>query len=67
MGVAKGTKLPSVGVTIRKKYGEDYYQRIGRMGGKVSTTGGFYADRKLASEAGKKGGAISRLPKKETT
>ena len=33
------------------------------MGGKKGTTGGFYANRKLASEAGRKGGKKSRRTK----
>lgn len=28
--------------TNRKKYGRDFYQRIGAEGGKVSSTGGFH-------------------------
>ena len=35
----------------------------GRMGGKVGTTGGFYANRELASIAGAEGGRISRRKK----
>ena len=51
--------------TMEKKYGEiggihGFMQNIGSKGGKVSSTGGFYADQKLASRAGAKGGAISR-------
>lgn len=42
------------------KYGPDYYKNLGAMGGKVGRTGGFYADRELASRAGRKGGLISR-------
>lgn len=42
------------------KYGEDFYSRIGKIGGKNGRTGGFYNNPKLASEAGKIGGTISR-------
>lgn len=52
--------------TNKKKFGSDYYARIGALGGKKSTIGGFYANRELASEAGKKGGLISRRGKKLT-
>lgn len=46
--------------TIKERKGEDFYARIGSMGGKNSTTGGFYANRELASVAGSKGGKISK-------
>lgn len=42
--------------TNLEKYGKDFYSSIGRKGGQASTTGGFYANRKLASEAGRRGG-----------
>ena len=45
--------------TNKKIYGEDFYKRIGRLGGKKGTTGGFYANRDLASIAGKIGGLKS--------
>ena len=48
----------------KKKYGPDFYARIGAMGGKKGTTGGFFANRDLAREAGRKGGRISRRTKK---
>lgn len=41
----------------------DFYKKIGAIGGKNGHTGGFYANRKLASEAGRKGGSISRRTK----
>lgn len=28
-----------------KKYGKDYYQKIGAVGGKLGTTGGFASDK----------------------
>lgn len=45
------------------KHGADFYARIGAMGGKKGTTGGFFANRELAREAGRKGGRISRRTK----
>lgn len=49
--------------TNKKKYGKDFYARIGSMGGKLGRTGGFYANRELAREAGRRGGRISRRTK----
>lgn len=46
--------------TNKRKYGSDFYAQIGAKGGKVGTTGGFYANRELAAEAGRKGGLKSR-------
>lgn len=46
-----------------KNHGKDFYKRIGSMGGKNGTTGGFYANRELARAAGAKGGRISRRTK----
>jgi uncharacterized protein len=51
--------------TNRKKYGKDFYARIGAKGGKRGTTGGFAANRELARIAGAKGGRISRRRKAE--
>lgn len=50
--------------TNKSKYGADFYARIGAMGGKKGTTGGFAANRELARVAGAKGGRISRRTKK---
>jgi uncharacterized protein len=50
--------------TNKKKHGADFYARIGAMGGKKGRTGGFFANRDLAREAGRKGGRISRRTKK---
>lgn len=49
--------------TNKKKYGKDFYARIGAAGGKKGTTGGFAANRDLARLAGAKGGRISRRRK----
>lgn len=49
--------------TNKIKYGEDFYQRIGAVGGKKGRTGGFYANRELARIAGAKGGKISKRGK----
>lgn len=56
-----GTKAAD---TNKKKYGADFYAKIGAMGGKKGRTGGFYANRELARKAGAKGGRISRRGKK---
>jgi general stress protein YciG len=57
-GTAKGGRLAAE--KNKKRYGSDFYKRIGSMGGQNSHTGGFAADRNLARAAGAKGGAISR-------
>ena len=50
--------------TNKKKYGADFYAKIGAKGGTLGRTGGFYANRELARQAGAKGGRISRRTKK---
>lgn len=50
--------------TNKERFGEDFYRKIGSQGGKLGRTGGFYANRELAREAGAKGGRISKRPKK---
>ncbi len=57
-GTAAGAKKAQL--TIKKRYGSDFYANIGAKGGKVGTTGGFYANRDLAREAGRKGGRKSK-------
>lgn len=47
----------------RERHGEDFYARIGAIGGRKGTTGGFAANRELARLAGRKGGMISRRRK----
>ncbi|HET8991813.1 MAG TPA: hypothetical protein VFN31_02145 [Candidatus Saccharimonadales bacterium] len=50
--------------TNKKKYGSDFYAKIGAQGGKKGHTGGFYVNRDLARAAGARGGRISRRTKK---
>lgn len=49
--------------TTKERHGEDFYARIGQKGGANSHEGGFAANRKLAREAGRKGGSVSRRGK----
>ena len=60
-GTIQGGK--SAAATNKAKYGKDFYARIGAMGGKKGTTGGFAANRELARAAGAKGGRVSRRTK----
>ncbi len=53
--------------TNKKRYGSAFYVRIGAMGGKKSTGGGFAANPELAREAGRKGGLKSRKNKSTAT
>jgi general stress protein YciG len=61
-----GTKVggKAAAKTNKGLYGDDFYAKIGRMGGLKGRTGGFYANRELAREAGRKGGQISKRRKK---
>lgn len=43
----------------------DFYKKIGAVGGKKGTTGGFYANRELARIAGARGGRKSKRTKNE--
>lgn len=45
---------------IKRKYGEDFYVRMGRKGGRISHGGGFTNNSDLAREAGLKGGRNSK-------
>lgn len=47
-----------------RKYGEDFYRIVGAKGGRNGRTGGFFANRELARQAGQKGGRISRRTNK---
>lgn len=49
--------------TNYEKHGKDFYKRIGAIGGRNGHSGGFAANRELASRAGKIGGAISKRGK----
>jgi general stress protein YciG len=55
-----GTKASA---TNRRKHGEDFYKKIGSIGGQKGRTGGFFANPELAREAGRKGGKISKRTK----
>lgn len=60
-----GSKIggKSAATTNKAKYGADFYVKIGALGGKLSRTGGFYANRELARTAGAKGGRMSKRRK----
>lgn len=51
-------------ITVNENYGKDFRAKIGRMGGlkgkKDGVIKGFATNRELASEAGRRGGLISR-------
>lgn len=49
--------------TNKELYGSDFYKRIGAIGGRNGTTGGFAANRELAREAGRIGGLKSKRGK----
>jgi uncharacterized protein len=61
-----GTKLggQKAAATNLAKYGPEFYKNIGAMGGKLGKTGGFFANRELAREAGARGGRISKRTKR---
>ncbi|MCL2038056.1 hypothetical protein FWG95_03580 [Candidatus Saccharibacteria bacterium] len=58
--VVRMTGSKKAAATNQERHGENFYATIGRKGGKNGTTGGFFANRELAREAGRKGGRISR-------
>lgn len=60
-----GTKAGGIKAakTNLEKHGADFFKRIGKKGGQNGHTGGFAANRALASIAGRKGGLISRRGK----
>jgi general stress protein YciG len=49
--------------TNKQRYGLNFYEQIGRKGGKISRGGGFAVNRELAVEAGRRGGKASRRGK----
>lgn len=57
-----GTSIGGIkaAITNKAKHGEDFYVRMGRLGGTKSRGGGFAANRELAREAGRKGGKKSK-------
>ncbi|HEX4662130.1 MAG TPA: hypothetical protein VH144_00785 [Candidatus Saccharimonadales bacterium] len=57
-GTTKGGQKAAA--TNKQRHGKDFYAKIGAVGGKKGTTGGFAANRDLARVAGAKGGRISR-------
>lgn len=61
-GTIAGGKLAAQ--TNKKRHGSDFYKLIGSVGGSNGHTGGFYANRELAREAGRKGGLSSKRGKK---
>lgn len=48
--------------TNKERYGDDFYSRIGALGGAKGHTGGFAANHDLARWAGAIGGRKSRIP-----
>jgi len=60
-GTKEGGKKAAL--TIKSRYGKDFYVGIGAAGGKSSHTGGFFKNRELARTAGAKGGRKSRRSK----
>lgn len=46
--------------TNKKRYGDDFYVKIGALGGSKSVGGGFAANGELARYAGRIGGLKSR-------
>lgn len=66
-GTKEGGKKAAL--TNRLKNGEDFYSRIGHIGGQNGHTGGFASmDKEKVRECGRKGGTISRRgPAKKKT
>lgn len=51
---------------LKAKFGDDFFKKIGAIGGKNGNTGGFHVNRELARTAGKIGGSISKRRPKVT-
>lgn len=47
-------------IVNKERHGEDFYKRIGKIGGKRGHTGGFAANPALAKVAGHKAGSVSK-------
>jgi uncharacterized protein len=60
-GTAKGGLKAAA--TNKLRYGANFYELIGKKGGKVSRGGGFAKNPALARVAGAKGGRASRRTK----
>lgn len=60
--VAAGKKTAATNI---HRYGKNYYEQIGRKGGKISRGGGFAANPELAVEVGRKGGSAPRRTKQQ--
>jgi general stress protein YciG len=60
-----GTKIGGARAaqTNKERHGADFYKKIGQRGGRNGNTGGFAADRELASRAGRLGGLKSKRSK----
>lgn len=57
-GTTMGGQMAAI--TNKVKYGEDFYAKIGAIGGKNGHKKGFYVNRELARQAGRKGGKVSK-------
>jgi len=64
-GTMQGGKLAAK--TNKTRYGKDFYAKIGSKGGKMGHTGGFWANRDLAREAGRIGGLKSKRVSRRQT
>jgi general stress protein YciG len=49
--------------TNKERYGLNFYEQIGRKGGKLSRGGGFATNHELAVAAGRKGGQVGKRRK----
>ena len=49
--------------TTKKRHGEDFYSKIGAIGGKKKVPKGFAVNIELARQAGRRGGKISKRTK----
>jgi general stress protein YciG len=63
-GTRKGGRKAAI--TNKQRYGANFYQTIGKLGGKISRGGGFAKNPELARIAGRAGGKASRRRKPTT-